>query len=302
MGDAGGAVEALAAAGFSARDEGGLGVVVDDAPDPALVTKALADSGRYVTWLQPERVGLEEVFLQLTADPVSDAPTSAPDQPCDRGSGMTTAAPAVQPRSAGAIAPLLRAELSRVSHRRLYRICSLLLLAGIVAISVIVFFHSHKPGVIPDGTRQAYEQDLARQQRYYDRCVEEATAQGENPTGYCGEPPSEYMNIYDYTNSDAYRASENLLPVVLSISVASAMLAFLIGASTGGAEWSSRSMTLAAAVGATPAAVAVHQVAGPGDHHVADRDREPHGRTRNRGCDRLHARNLGTSAITSGLS
>ncbi|MFZ0324867.1 MAG: ATP-binding cassette domain-containing protein [Actinomycetes bacterium] len=73
--DAPAAVAILTSAGFAARDEGGLGVVVDNAPDASLVTKALADGGRYVSWLQPEREGLEEVFLRLTAEP--DVPSGS---------------------------------------------------------------------------------------------------------------------------------------------------------------------------------------------------------------------------------
>ena len=77
--DAPAAVQVLVAAGFAARDEGGLGVVVDDAPDPALVTKALADHQRYVSWLQPQQADLEDVFLQLTADPVAAPDPTAGD-------------------------------------------------------------------------------------------------------------------------------------------------------------------------------------------------------------------------------
>ena len=74
--DAPSAVQVLVAAGFAARDEGGLGVVVDNAPDPALVTKTLADHQRYVSWLQPQQADLEEVFLQLTTDPMD--PSTVP--------------------------------------------------------------------------------------------------------------------------------------------------------------------------------------------------------------------------------
>ena len=74
--DAPSAVQVLVAAGFAARDEGGLGVVVDNAPDPALVTKTLADHQRYVSWLQPQQADLEEVFLQLTTDPTD--PSTVP--------------------------------------------------------------------------------------------------------------------------------------------------------------------------------------------------------------------------------
>ena len=155
---------------------------------------------------------------------------------------MTTELVRAEPRGAGGFAPLLRAEISRASHRRFYRICSLLLIAGIVVVSGIVFFQSSKPGEIPASAQQQYERALAQQMRFYDRCV--ADLAGEDPAQYCGESPDQYLTVYSFMDAQPYRASENLLPVVLAVSVASAMLAFLIGASTGGAEWSSRSMTL----------------------------------------------------------
>lgn len=66
--DAAGAVAALAAAGFAAVDHGDAGLLVSDVHDSAAITKTLADSGRYLSWLMPETVDLEQVFLQLTGD------------------------------------------------------------------------------------------------------------------------------------------------------------------------------------------------------------------------------------------
>ncbi|MFZ0324866.1 MAG: ABC transporter permease subunit [Actinomycetes bacterium] len=147
-------------------------------------------------------------------------------------------------RGAGAFTPLLRSEIRRVSHRRFYRVCSLLLLAGIVVVSAIVFFHSDQVDTIPPAAQQAYDRELAREQSYYAQCQQQAESQQQAAIDVCGPPPEESLSVYDFAGARPYQAKEALLPVVISVSVASAMLAFLIGASVGGAEWSSRSMTL----------------------------------------------------------
>jgi ABC-2 type transport system ATP-binding protein len=66
--DASGAVAVLTKAGFTAEDHGDAGLLVRDVQDSAAITQALAESGRYLSWLMPEAVDLEQVFLQLTGD------------------------------------------------------------------------------------------------------------------------------------------------------------------------------------------------------------------------------------------
>jgi ABC-2 type transport system ATP-binding protein len=66
--DASGAVAVLTKAGFIAEDHGDAGLLVRDVQDSAAITRALAESGRYLSWLMPEAVDLEQVFLQLTGD------------------------------------------------------------------------------------------------------------------------------------------------------------------------------------------------------------------------------------------
>ncbi|MCU0265267.1 MAG: ATP-binding cassette domain-containing protein, partial [Actinomycetia bacterium] len=60
------ALEVLQAAGFRAVDDG-QGLLVENVPDGALVSRALAEHGHYVSWLVPVQVDLEEAFLALTA-------------------------------------------------------------------------------------------------------------------------------------------------------------------------------------------------------------------------------------------
>jgi ABC-2 type transport system ATP-binding protein len=59
------AADVLRAAGFHVTDEG-QGLLVDAVPDGAVVTRALADRGLYVSWLMPVQVDLEQAFLTLT--------------------------------------------------------------------------------------------------------------------------------------------------------------------------------------------------------------------------------------------
>ena len=63
--DAARAAEVLRSGGFTVTDDGN-GLLVDHVADGALVTRALADHGHYVSWLMPETVDLEEAFLALT--------------------------------------------------------------------------------------------------------------------------------------------------------------------------------------------------------------------------------------------
>ena len=65
--DSVGAAEILAAAGFNVRQDG-TGILVEGIDDGSVVTRALAEHGRYVSWLMPVQVDLEQVFLDLTSD------------------------------------------------------------------------------------------------------------------------------------------------------------------------------------------------------------------------------------------
>jgi hypothetical protein len=111
---------------------------------------------------------------------------------------------AVAPRAGGPLLALLGSEVSRVSHRLLFRILAILFIGGILVASIIAFFAHAKtaPGI------QVSPGDFA----------------------YSGKPP--------------YRAAELFAPVSLSVLVGLSLLGFVMGASAGGADWSSRSMAL----------------------------------------------------------
>lgn len=63
--DADRAAGVLRTAGFQVTDDG-QGLLVDQVPDGAAVTRALADAGLYLSWLMPVQADLEQAFLALT--------------------------------------------------------------------------------------------------------------------------------------------------------------------------------------------------------------------------------------------
>ena len=127
--------------------------------------------------------------------------------------------------------PLLRSEVSRITHRRFYRVLALLLLAAIAVISVIVFFAHSK-------TETNLNQ---RKIDRFERCIQSIPAD-EPPENFCGPDPAVDPSFYG--RDDRYQGYENIPISLIGVSIAAAGVAFLIGASSGGAEWSSRSMTL----------------------------------------------------------
>ena len=100
--DAARALEVLVAAGFSAHLQDGR-ILVDRVDDGAVVAKALADAQLYPSWLMPQQVDLEQAFLAITAD---------------EGEAVMSI-PVLERRPTHHALPLLRSEISRLTHRRL---------------------------------------------------------------------------------------------------------------------------------------------------------------------------------------
>jgi hypothetical protein len=150
--------------------------------------------------------------------------------------------PTLEHRPTHKAVPLLRSELSRITHRRLFRVLALILLGGIILVSVVAFFtHS---GDVTEKT-DLLQKRQAKAQQFWETCVTalpEVT--NDAPVDACGtEPAKQSLGSFAYTD-DRYKAYENLPLGVIGVGIAAAGVAFLMGASSGGAEWSSRSMTL----------------------------------------------------------
>jgi hypothetical protein len=148
--------------------------------------------------------------------------------------------PVLERRPTHKILPLLRSEISRLTHRRFAQVMALILLGGIVLVSGLIFLTHHTGAT----SQEQLLKNQAEQQGYWLEC-----AQGvPNPARavrQCGvEPMSQPPQDFDYNGDQRYKAYELLPAVLIGAAIAAAGVAFLIGASSGGAEWSSRSMTL----------------------------------------------------------
>lgn len=149
--------------------------------------------------------------------------------------------------------PHLVSELSRLTHRRLYRALALLLLIGIAVGSAVAFAYTHRTTQIPASAHVQYERELRNFDRHFpdmvanwQQCASSVPA-GETAESFCGPQPDRVRDAprLEYFYDDRrYEGASTLPAVVGTVIVAAAILAFVLGASSGGAEWSSRSMTL----------------------------------------------------------
>jgi hypothetical protein len=99
--------------------------------------------------------------------------------------------------------PLLRSEISRLTHRRLARVMALILLGGIVVISLIVFLtHSSQVGM----TQEDLQNAQAEQQQYWLECVDSAP-DPDRAERFCGEEPAtQPLENFDWGQDDRYKA------------------------------------------------------------------------------------------------
>lgn len=158
-----------------------------------------------------------------------------------------------QTTPANRVLPHLRSELSRLLHRRLYLVLSLVLMAGIVLASATAFAKSSKDAEMPAEARAQYERELRNWDRNFESSHQEwekcaaTVPEGEVLDDYCWPEPDyerDKPRAEWFYADPRYRAVDNLPVVVIAVTMATAMLGFILGASSGGAEWSSRSMTL----------------------------------------------------------
>ncbi|MCZ3389834.1 MAG: ABC transporter permease [Actinomycetia bacterium] len=149
--------------------------------------------------------------------------------------------PTLEQRPTHKLLPLLRSEVSRITHRRLVRVMALILLGGIVVISIFTFFMHSKQLA---SAQEQLESNRAEQQRYWLECADSAP-DPDLAEKFCGrEPATQPLERFDWGQDDRYKAYEVLPIALIGAAIAATGVAFLIGASSGGAEWSSRSMTL----------------------------------------------------------
>ena len=163
---------------------------------------------------------------------------------------MTTlASPPADTAAAAAAATrgsLLRAEVRRIRARRFIRLllavaAAVYLLA--VGIAATTEFAKTTPERLAEAQRNV-EQVVAEQNRYREQCLADpARPPGVPDEQVCGPPPTaEQFRAEDFLDKRPFVLADDLPGGSLAVAVAVAALAFVIGATAIGAEWSSRSI------------------------------------------------------------
>ena len=140
---------------------------------------------------------------------------------------------------------LVRAEIRRLLSRRFVRVlvlASLLLyVAGVLYAGLTQYA---KPNAADyEQARAQVAQMQAEQQRYYEECSQQPPPEpGMTVEQYCGPPTQEAFRVEDFMDRRPFTLSGDLGPGAIAAAVGAGMVAFLIGATFVGAEWSSRSM------------------------------------------------------------
>lgn len=146
---------------------------------------------------------------------------------------------------AGRFAGLLRAETHRFLARRFLRVLLVLTLLGWIAALVIglLAFRSPTPDAL--AAAQAQQQEaIATSNAYREQCLADPNRPADVPVDeYCG-PPADEQNtpVTVFLQPEPFSLVSDTDDGVVSVAAVGAALAFLVGGTFVGAEWSTRSM------------------------------------------------------------
>ncbi len=150
---------------------------------------------------------------------------------------VTQAAPGPKPS-------LARAEVRRLSSRRLVRVLVLLGLLGFVlavGLASATSFGKTTPERLAAAERNI-AQVVAQQEVFRQQCLAQVPT-GTPPEDFCGPTASaEQFRTTDFLDKVPFELVEALPAGAVAVGAATAALAFVLGATSIGAEWSSRSM------------------------------------------------------------
>lgn len=154
-------------------------------------------------------------------------------------------APLAPTAPAGRFGGLLRAELHRFAARRFIRVLLLLAVGGWVlgVVLSLVNFASPSPGSVADARAQITT-FVEQNNEYRQDCITQAgRPEGVSDDDWCGTPSaaSDY-SVADFLDPRPFSLNDLGTAGTLAVGAAVAVLAFLLGATFVGAEWSSRSI------------------------------------------------------------
>jgi hypothetical protein len=140
---------------------------------------------------------------------------------------------------------LFRAEAHRFRSRRFIRWLLLLSVVGyLIAMPLIAVtqFSKTDAAVLADA-RNRLDQAVVEQNKFRDECAKQPSQPGLSIDEMCGPVANgSDMRVEDFIDKQPFKLAKALPAGAIAVGVATAMLAFLIGATFVGAEWSSRSM------------------------------------------------------------
>jgi ABC-type transport system involved in multi-copper enzyme maturation permease subunit len=146
-----------------------------------------------------------------------------------------------EPRTRGG--SLLRAELHRISARRMIRVLVALAGIGYVLIAAVSFtqFSQPTPALLAEAEQRRSE-ELALSQQFHEECLNSPDAPEGDAELFCGPPPSAEDLPLEFFLAKAPFTLEGLVSGAVAMGTATTALLFVIGATYAGAEWSSRSI------------------------------------------------------------
>ena len=141
---------------------------------------------------------------------------------------------------------LLRAEARRLRSRRTVLVLLVLAALGFLAVVAIASTQYSQPSaaVLADAAerRQGF---FEQQQAYREQCLADPSLpSGVDAEDFCGPALTleEFGRVEDFIDEQPFRLAADGLDGLVAVSAATAVLAFLVGATYVGAEWSTRSM------------------------------------------------------------
>ena len=153
-----------------------------------------------------------------------------------------TAAPG--PTAARRAGSLFRAEVHRFAARRFFHVLLALAVLGWLAATVIGLLSFGEPTEADFAqARATMEQFMAEEEAFRETCVADAERAGEDPDLLCGPPlDTSAWRVEDYVDRAPFDLAGAGVAGAMGFAAGSAVLAFLVGATWIGAEWSTRSI------------------------------------------------------------
>lgn len=151
--------------------------------------------------------------------------------------------PAAPPLPAPPKGSLLRAEFHRFRARRFIQVVlGLALLAWLGAGLISFSFFGVPTAEDRAEAQQQLEQVVEDERRYHEQCLDEVP-EGATPEEWCGSPLTEAdLDVDEFLTIWPFDVAEVGVPGAMGFAFGAAVLAFVVGTTWIGAEWSSRSL------------------------------------------------------------